>query len=169
MLSVVIASAQGSWEEKWKLHATPTVYGGYNCLENAPMAGVAVPITANFLRCELDFGFTTVETSLGNKSFFTYTQSIGGQYGNDRIKGYLMLGAVTWPRVVHEGAEFYYGKGSVFGVSQVLGKIKGGIDVNLTSKLVLNFDVAYVIWDDEGEHLETFDQLALRAGIGWKF
>lgn len=169
MLSVVVASAQSDWETKWKLHVTPTVYGGYNCLENAPIVGIAVPITANFIRCELDFGYTSVETSLGNKSFFTYTQSIGAQYGSERVKGYVMFGATTWPRVVHEGAAGYTGKGSVFGVSQVLGKIKGGVDVNLTSKLMLNLDVAYILWNGDGEHLETFDQLALRAGLGWKF
>ncbi|MBQ8784886.1 MAG: hypothetical protein IJZ59_02455 [Alphaproteobacteria bacterium] len=51
----------------------------------------------------------------------------------------------------------------------MLGKIKGGVDVNLTSKLMLNLDVAYILWNGDGEHLETFDQLALRAGLGWKF
>lgn len=169
MLSVMFASAQGSWEKKWKLHATPTVYGGYNCLENSPMAGIAVPIYANFLRCELDFGFTTVETSLGSKSFFTYTQSIGGQYGNDKLKGYLMFGAVTWPWVLHKGATGYTGNESIFAVGQVLGKVKGGVDWNVASNLVLNFDVAYILRKEKSIGVEDFGQLALRAGVGWRF
>ena len=61
MFSVIASSsAQSKWIEDsdWKLHVAPTVYGGYNCLENAPIAGVAVPIYVNFIRAELDFGYT---------------------------------------------------------------------------------------------------------------
>lgn len=171
MFSVIASSsAQSKWIEDrdWKLHVSPTVYGGYNCLENAPIAGVAVPIYVNFIRAELDFGYTYLNTYLGHKDFMTFSPSIGVQYGN-KVRGYAMYGWTTWANITKVGAPNSKCPTDRFYSDLFHHKIKGGVEVILTKKLFLNAEVGYVFSRESSTYYENFSNLSLRAGLGWRF
>ena len=169
MLSVLVASAQGVDLSKWRFHVAPTVYGGYNCLESTPVAGIAIPVYAGLIRAEAELSYNMHDTSLGHYNYFTYAHYFGMQYGNDKIKGYALIGATTWPCITRVGAPYYQGDEDYFSVCDIQGKIKCGVDVTLYKKLFLNAELGYVLVSDGGQYYETFNQLAVRIGIGWRF
>jgi DNA-directed RNA polymerase subunit E'/Rpb7 len=88
---------------------------------------------------------------------------------NDKIKGYALIGATTWPCITRVGAPYYQGDEDYFSVCDIQGKIKCGVDVTLYKKLFLNAELGYVLVSDGGQYYETFNQLAIRIGIGWRF
>ena len=171
MFSVIASSsAQSKWIEDsdWKLHVAPTVYGGYNCLENAPIAGVALPFNVNFIRAELDLGYTYLNTYLGHKDFMTISPSVGVQYGN-KVRGYLMYGFTNWAYIVKVGCPNNNCPVDRFYSDVFHHKLKGGVEVILTKKLFLNAEVSCLITDGSDVYFEKFGNLALRAGLGWRF
>ena len=171
MFSVIASSsAQSKWIEDsdWKLHVSPTVYGGYNCLENAPIAGVAIPFNVNFIRAELDLGYTYLNTDLGHKDFPTFSSALGVQYGN-KVRGYLMYGWSTWAYITRVGAPGSNCPNDRFYSDLFHHKIKGGVEVVLTKKLFLNAEVSYLFSKGSSVYYEMYDNLALRAGLVWKF
>lgn len=169
MLSMVVASAQGVDLEKWRLHVAPTAFGGYNIQENVPIAGISLPVYAGLIRGEVELSYNGLNTSLGHYDFFTYAHYLGMQYGNDKVKGYALIGATTWPNITKVGAPYYQGDEDSFAVRDIQGKIKLGVDVTLYKNLFLNTEVGYVLVSGGGKFYEKYNQLAIRIGLGWRF
>ena len=170
LMSVASVSAQSKFIEdtNWKLHCSPTLYGGYNFLENTAITGVAIPIYVNFLRAELDVGYSYLNTYLGHKDFVYFSPSIGLQYGN-KVRGYLMFGWTNWPHLIKVGAPNYECPGDRFYSDLIHAKLKCGLEVVLTKKLFLNVDLGYVFTSKGDDYHQYFDNFALRTGIGWRF
>lgn len=170
LMSVASVSAQSKFieDKDWKLHCSPTLYGGYNFLENTAIAGVAVPIYVNFLRAELDVGYSYLNTYMGHKDFVYFSPSLGLQYGN-KVRGYLMFGYETWPYITKVGALNYECPEDRFYSDLIHAKIKCGLEVVLAKKLFLNVDLGYVFANKSDLYHQHFENLALRTGVGWRF
>ena len=170
LMSVASVSAQNKWieDKQWKLHCAPTLYGGYNFLENTAITGVALPIYANFIRAEIDVGYSYLNTYLGHKDFVYFSPTLGLQYGN-KVRGYLMWGYTTWTHITKVGAPNYDCKTDKFFSDQLHAKIKGGVEVILTQKLLLNLDLGYIFTSKSSDHIVCYDNLSLRTGLGWRF
>ena len=170
LMSVASVSAQSKFIEdtNWTLHCSPMVYGGYNFLENTALAGVAVPIYTNFIRAEIDLGYSYANTYLGRKSFVCFSPTLGIQYGG-KVRGYLMFGCTNGAYIEKVGAQYYDCPTDKFFSDLFHMKVKCGVDVLLTKKLFLNVDLGYVFADNSDDYYQHFENLALRTGVGWKF
>ena len=90
-------------------------------------------------------------------------------YDNDKVKGYALIGATTWPNITKVGAPYYQGDEDSFAVRDIQGKIKLGVDVTLYKNLFLNTEVGYVLVSGGGKFYEKYNQLAIRIGLDWRF
>ena len=171
MLSVITSStAQTKFipDPEWKPHVVPTIYGGYNFLQDAPVVGVAVPIYVNFIRGEVDFGYTYLDSYFGRKDIKTLSCSLGLQYGN-RVRGYAMVGWINWAHIVKEGAPLNNCGYDLLFTDLAHVRLKGGLDVTLVKNLILNAELGWIIHKKNDAYNQYFDSLSLRVGLGWNF
>ncbi len=170
-------AAQAQNYKSWKapkdepdlLRASALAYVGYNFLENAPMGGVALGLNCYCVRAELDFGFSSLKTPTLEKkrhSLGYFSPSIGLSFG-DKYEFYGMVGFTTWGYIatteVTECAKDKFHKDLVHC------RLKVGSNIMISDKFFVNVDLSYMIPKSSEVGYVYFDNLALRAGIGYRF
>lgn len=142
-----------------------TAYGGYNFLEKAPLAGGTVAVDVNFIRAELDYGWSYVMAPK-RRDFTYFSPSIGFVLGR-KSQVYLMGGFTGWPYVIKKGySECQY---DVFNAKLFHFHVQLGTNIALGKGVFASVRAVYVIPKNRQESCINYQNLALRAGIGYWF
>lgn len=167
ILSVTMLHAQ-NFEDKWDLKASVILYGGYNILEKAPAAGAAVGLDVNFIRAELDIGWSYLDAySVPVRKHLAYfSPSVGFAYGK-KVQGYIMAGCTTWGVV--ESAGVTHCAENKFSSDLFHWKVKAGANVMVSRKFFINADLGYMFPKDAKDGYLYYENLTLRIGAGCRF
>ena len=78
---------------------------------------------------------------------------------------YAMAGLTNWGyhELNHSATD------AVFVSNELYGKVKVGCNLFLMPKLFLNFDLSYIVPKHLDFHNLTYDGMALKAGVGYRF
>ncbi|MBQ2810981.1 MAG: hypothetical protein IJF12_02305 [Alphaproteobacteria bacterium] len=141
-----------------------TARGGYNFMENVPLAGGAVGVQFWGLRAELEAGWTSFNLPEGilKKDFCYISPMIGYSYGFNH-KLYAMVGFTNW------GYVDYYDKQPMFKQDIICAKIKVGGNLYITEHLFVNLDLSYLFPKHMDEYCLTYKGFNLMGGLGFRF
>ena len=141
-----------------------TARGGYNFLENAPLAGGSVTLQIFNIRAEMELGwaqFTLPNVSKGNLCYFSTMVGYSYEFNHSV---YAMIGITNWGN-----AELDFQKHDLYNVrSDIRGKVKVGCNLYMTQRLFFNIEMSY-IWpplSPPGDFCYRYSGLAITAGLG---
>jgi len=175
VLFTMVTAAQAQNYSSWRapkdgsLRASLLAYGGYNFLEEAPAGGVAVGLNLYCLRAEVDLGFSSIDTpSLDQKhhNLMFFSPSVGVSFGN-KFEFYAMVGCINWGSISTR-AVTECGKDK-FSSDLFHWRLRAGSNIMVSRKIFVNVDLSYMIPKDAKDGYVYFDNLMLRAGVGYRF
>lgn len=143
-----------------------TARGGYNFTEKTPLVGGVLGLNYWGFRGEIELGWSCFNAagSTGKENFCYISPMVGYVYGfNHQL--YAMAGITNWGH-----SELGYNQDKPeFKSNALFGKVKVGCNLFLMPRLFLNIDLSYILPRHFDRHNITYDGLALRAGVGFKF
>ena len=141
-----------------------TARGGYNFMENVPLAGGAVGVQFWGLRAEIEAGWTpfNLPNGLNKKDFCYISPMIGYSYGFSHNL-YAMIGVTNWGYVdTHLGEP-------LFRQDIMRPKIKIGGNLFVSKHIFINVDLSYMFPKQMNECCINYKGFDLKGGIGFKF
>ena len=165
---VATANAQFRGDDKSLLKVSANAFGGYNFLEKQPIGGFAVAFNAFCFRAEVEFSWTQLDTYVSEnpERFMCFNPSVGVSFGN-KHEFYAMLGATNFGFI--ETTEVSECSKDRFYSDLFHLKTKAGCNFALGKRLFINTELAYILPKHENAGYVYYQNLALRAGLGYRF
>lgn len=175
--SAMSVSAQNSASENnyWAddaIKASAIVYAGANVLEPAPIYGAAIGLNCYFLRAEFEIGGSWIDpgVSFSRKQMLYFSPSFGLAHTfQKKYEVYLMSSWINWGNTVLEEAESNHCGHDVFEKDLFHWRLKAGTNIAISKRLFVNVDVSYMFPKDNQEGHIYYENLSIRAGIGYRF
>lgn len=168
-------SAQSASENYWAddaIKASAIVYTGANILEPAPIYGAAIGLNCYFVRAEFEVGGSWIDpgASFSRKQMLYFSPSFGLAHTfKKKYEIYLMSSWINWGNTVLEEAENNHCGHDVFEKDLFHWRLKAGTNIAISKRLFVNVDVSYMFPKNDKEGIIYYDNLSIRAGIGYRF
>lgn len=166
------AQAQSDYWKDDRLKASVIVFSGANVLEPAPIYGAALGLNCYFLRAEIEFGGSYIDPgySFSRQHLMYFSPSFGLAHTFcDNYEVYLMSSWTNWGHTTLKDAPNNQCGHNVFDKDIFHWRIKVGTNITLWKKLFANVEVGYMFPKSEKSGYVQYDNLTVRAGIGYRF
>lgn len=140
-------------------------YGGYNFLEKAPLVGGSVAIDINFIRAELECGWSYVMAPQ-HRDFTYFAPSLGFVFGH-KSQVYLMGGCSGWPFLLKK--EVSGCANDKFDTSLLHFQVQLGTNIALGRNVFAHIRATYVVPRKNENVNINYQNLALKVGLGYWF
>ena len=147
-----------SWAQNYNLYGSAVLQGGYNFLEQQPMADLKLVGDIEFIRFKIELGASIYPSvskpaKINLEQIFNYcSQSIGVVTGRKHLF-YFLVGGMPWAESVKDEANLHWHV-----------TLESGCDFYLSDLLLFNLEILYMV-----PRSGTGKNLCLRGGLGIKF
>ena len=171
LLTAILPLSAHAWYPTGKTASFDiTARGGYNALENAPLASGAVAVQIFGIRTEIEVGWAQFRLpDLTTQNLCAVSAMVGYTYEFGHAI-YVMAGITNWgvnefPTTGYPTTDGYTIPSSLG--NSLRGKVKVGANLFVTNHLFFNIDLSYIIPNAHHYRLHgERDGLNLTAGIG---
>ena len=171
LLTAILPLSAHAWYPTGKTASVDiTARGGYNALENAPLASGAVAVQIFGLRTEIEVGWAQFRLAdLTTKNLCAVSAMVGYIYEFGHAI-YAMAGITNWgidefPTTDYPTIDSYTTSSSLG--NSLRGKVKVGANLFVTNRMFFNIDLSYIVPNAHRYRLPgERSGLNLTAGIG---
>lgn len=154
---------------KGEVKTSAMLFCGANVLEPAPVYGAAFILNCSYVRAEIEVGGSYIDLGFpfSRKHLVYFSPSFGLAYHIRNIcEIYLMASWINWGTTELSDVPEEPGR---FKRNRAHGRIKAGTSFDIGKKMFANIDIAYMFPRGDKEGYRDYDNLTVRAGVGYRF